>query len=77
MKRDNLDEMDYQVKTGRKLCLSEVMNLFVRLNSWKEESQRLFSRFMHETYAEFSDIVNSQSNVIVMDINCLNEEFQT
>ena len=73
LKRDNLDEMEHH--TGRKLCLSEVMNLFVRLNSWKEESQRLFSKFMHETYAEFSDIVNSQSNLIVMDINSLNEEF--
>ena len=62
--------MNESHKDGR----SEAKDLFMKLNSWKEESQREFSTFMFNTYAEFSNIISSQSPIIDQGIDNLLEE---
>ena len=55
-------------------CKNDLRDLFTKLDSWKEESQREFSTFMLNTYAEFSNIMSSQSTLIDMRVNSLVEE---
>ena len=53
---------------------SGLMDLFMKLNSWKENSQRELSTFMFNTYADFSNIITSQSTIIDKEINSLVEQ---
>ena len=46
----------------------------MKLHSWREESQREFSTFMFNTYAEFSNIINPQGTIICKGIENLVEE---
>ena len=64
--------IEFQTKSEE--CVGDVNNLFVKLNSWKEESQRDFSKFMFNTYAQFSTIISSQSTVVNMSMNSFVEE---
>ena len=55
-------------------CQGEVRHLFMKLHSWREESQREFSTFMFNTCAEFSNIMNPQGTIICKGIENLVEE---
>ena len=53
---------------------SGLMELFMKLSSWKEESQREISTLMFNHYADFSDIITSQGTIIDMEMNSLVEQ---
>ena len=61
-------------KMNNKECQSQVNDLFTKLNNWKVQSQREFSNFLFDTFAQFSSIIDSQSTEIGQGIGRLVEE---
>jgi len=48
--------------------------LFTELHSWREQSQREFAALMLNSYAEFSNIINSQGMIMGKNIENLVKE---
>lgn len=61
-------------KLNIKECQSQVNDLYTKLNDWKDQSQREFSNFLFDTFAQFSNIIDSQSAEIGQGIGSLVEE---